>query len=345
MNGKERALAALRCQPTDHRSIFPSIDVAASAKYLGEKVGACFTDAKLHARSLEAVLDRHPDIDGVYINLCLTRRTAHPCGGDRFSDGVLEWRVPENDIGTVAVRKIQEPEDPLLWSENPLMDGVLDTFQEVRSAYRDKFLFLPGITGPYSHLTFLYGLENTMMLMLDDPDLMHRLLRRRTELAVDWGKKLADAGAEAVWIGEGAASGSLLPLRLYDEFVRPYAAALVDAMREMGVATLMHVCGDINATVSGVTGTGADGVDVDHMVPLRLAAEQAGRPICVKGNLDPVRLLQSTPEEVKRLCIETAAEAPEHFILGTGCLIARDTPPENIDAMQAAAGLDGEESA
>ena len=79
MNGKIRALAALGCQPTDHLSIFPSIDVAAAAKYLGKGVGACFADAALHARSLEAALDRHPDIDGVYINLCLTRRTAHRC--------------------------------------------------------------------------------------------------------------------------------------------------------------------------------------------------------------------------------------------------------------------------
>ena len=57
MNGKIRALAALGCQPTDHLSIFPSIDVAAAAKYLGKGVGACFADAALHARSLEAALD------------------------------------------------------------------------------------------------------------------------------------------------------------------------------------------------------------------------------------------------------------------------------------------------
>ena len=52
MNGKERALAALSCKPTDHLSIFPSVDVAGAAKYLGEKVGSCFVDAELHARSL-----------------------------------------------------------------------------------------------------------------------------------------------------------------------------------------------------------------------------------------------------------------------------------------------------
>ena len=336
MNGKERALAALSCKPTDHLSIFPSVDVAGAAKYLGEKVGVCFTDAELHARSLEAVLDRHPDIDGVYINLCLTGRTAHQCGPDRFDDGVLEWKVPENDIGTVAVRRIQDPEDPRLLTENPLMDGVLDTFRAVRPEYRERFLFLPGITGPYSHLTFLYGLENTMMLMLDEPELMHRLLRRRTELAVEWGRQLAQAGAEAVWIGEGAASGSLLSRSMYDEFVRPYAADLVDAMRGMGVKTLMHVCGDINPTVSSVAATGADGLDIDHMVSPRLAAEQAGRPVCIKGHLDPVALLRSIPRAVEALCCQTAEDAPEHFILGTGCLIARDTPPENIDAMQAA---------
>lgn len=336
MNGKIRALAALGCQPTDHLSIFPSIDVAAAAKYLGKGVGACFADAALHARSLEAALDRHPDIDGVYINLCLTRRTAHRCGPDRFTDGVLEWRVPENDIGTVSCRRIQDPGDPLLLTENPLMDGVLDTFRAVRPAYRERYLFLPGITGPYSHLTFLYGLENTMLLMMDEPEQMHRLLRRRTALAIDWGRQLAEAGAEAVWIGEGAASGSLLSPDMYDEFVRPYAAELVAAMRRMGVKTLMHVCGDINAAASSVAATGADGIDVDHMVPLKHVSEQAGRPVCVKGNIDPVALLQDTPREIEELCRQTAANAPPNFILGTGCLVARDTPPEHIDAMQAA---------
>ena len=336
MTGKERALAALDHRPTDHVSIFPSVDVAASAKYIDKPVGQCFVDPVLHARSLEALLDRHPGIDGVYINLCLTGRTARKVGPDRYSDGTLQWRVPENDIGTVAVRTIEDPEDPLLLEANPLQDGILDTYRAVEASYKDRFLILPGITGPYSHLTFLYGLENTMMLMLDDPDLMHRLLRRRTELAIAWGTELARCGAEAVWIGEGAASGSLLPLRLYQEFVQPYAAAVVDAMRGLGVRTLMHVCGDINATAAAVAATGADGIDVDHMVPTSFVASQAKRPVCIKGNLDPVALLRSTPQQVQHLCRQIIATAPEHFILGTGCLVARDTPPENIDAMLAA---------
>lgn len=214
-----------------------------------------------------------------------------------------------------------------------MQDGILDTYRAVEASYKDRFLILPGITGPYSHLTFLYGLENTMMLMLDDPDLMHRFLRRRTELAIAWGTELARCGAEAVWIGEGAASGSLLPLRLYQEF----GAALCcrrggryARTRRPDVDARMrrHQCHRCRCCA-----TGADGIDVDHMVPTSFVASQAKRPVCIKGNLDPVALLRSTPQQVQHLCRQIIATAPEHFILGTGCLVARDTPPENIDAM------------
>ena len=95
-------------------------------------------------------------------------------------------------------------------------------------------------------------------------------------------------------------------------------------MRGLGVRTLMHVCGDINATAAAVAATGADGIDVDHMVHTSFVASQAKRPVCIKGNLDPVALLRSTPQQVQHLCRQIIATAPQHFILGTGCLVARD---------------------
>ncbi|MEG2673242.1 MAG: hypothetical protein RR937_08705, partial [Ruthenibacterium sp.] len=76
MTGKERAMRAIKGLPTDRPSALPSIDVVYAAHCIGKGVGACFTDADLHAKALMGALDLHPEIDGLYVNLCLTRRTA-----------------------------------------------------------------------------------------------------------------------------------------------------------------------------------------------------------------------------------------------------------------------------
>jgi uroporphyrinogen-III decarboxylase len=84
--------------------------------------------------------------------------------------------------------------------------------------------------------------------------------------------------------------------------------------------------------------TGADVLELDQAVSLAGACPIVGPDIALWGNLDPIRVLaQGTPESVRHEVLETlhAVKATGHrrFVLSSGCTLAVETPPENLDAL------------
>ena len=187
MTGKQRALAAIAGKPTDRPSVLPSIDVAYAPECIGETVGACFRDPKRHARALMGALDKYPEIDGLYVNLCLSdsHLTRRPNG--LYDDGHgLHWYVPEKDVGTVKIHEIEELDDPRVSEDTSLRFGILETFAAIEPSYKEKYLIMPGITGPYSQLVFMMGLENVLIMMYDDPEGMKEAIAGCSAIDIDY---------------------------------------------------------------------------------------------------------------------------------------------------------------
>lgn len=334
MTGKERALKSIRGETTDRPSVLPSIDVAYAPECIGKQVGECFLNPKLHAQALMGALDTYPEIDGLYVNLCLSdsHLTRKPNG--LYDDGFgLHWYVPEKDVGTVKFHEIEELDDPRMEEESSLRFGVLETFAAIAPEYKEKYLIMPGITGPYSQLVFMMGLENVLIMMYDDPDGLKEAIAKRVKHAIAWLDELIALGAETVWLGEGAASSSVISPACYAEFVAPYAKAVMDAAKERGIPCFMHVCGNIVPEIREIAATGCTAIDIDYMVPMDLVRQHCGEKACLKGNLNPVELLTKIEEEVYQLCCQIYEETEGPMILGTGCLVAPKTPAENINAM------------
>jgi len=341
LTGKERVLRAMRRQQTDRTSVHPAIDVSYAARQYGTPVGECFLDPELHARALEHIFAVHPRIDGLYVNLCLSPRSwvSRRQDGNQTSildHGGMTWVVPQQDIGTVGTHAITELDDPRLQTVNPLQDGIVDTYAAISQAIKDRYLIVPGLTGPYSQLVFMLGLTETLLLTVDQPDALKQALEWRTHLALAWADELIRAGVDCVWIGEGAASSSLISPATYAEFVLPYASRVVARLKAHGVVTIMHVCGDINPSAALIAQTGVDAMDIDSMVDLRSVRQAIDRPICLRGNLSPMDLLRLPAAQLVERCRTIIGPGGTPLVLSTGCLVARDTPNENVEAMVAA---------
>ena len=334
MTGKERALKAIRGEETDRPSALPSIDVAYAPGCIKRKIGECFLYPELHARALMGALDTIPEIDGLYVNLCLSDKHFVKESNGLYDDGYgLHWYVPEDDVGTVKNHEIEELDDSRIDEETSLKFGILDTFSAIKPDYKERYLIIPGITGPYSQLVFMMGLENVLVMMDDDPEGLKEAIRKRISHTISWLDELISMGAEAVWIGEGAASSSVISPASYAEFVAPYAEQVVSAARDRNVPCFMHVCGNIVPSIKEIASTGISAIDVDYMVPMQLVREHCGKATCIKGNLNPVQLLNGTKEEIYEICRKIYQETEGPMILGTGCLVSPHTPIENIYAM------------
>ena len=338
MTGKQRFLAAIRSDETDRHSVHPAIDLSYAAARYGFGVGECFMNPSLHAKALSFIFECHPDIDGLYVNLCLCPDACESLweDGDSFYGadfGGMTWAAPKNDIGSVKTRDIASLSDERLFTQNPLKEGILATYTQIPQNIRDEYMIVPGLTGPFSQIVFMLGLEETLIQMFDDTAGLERALEARTLMALEWAEEYSRLGCECVWIGEGAASSSIISPAMYERFVMPYAQQVVKRLHQRGVRTIMHVCGDINKSAAIIAQTGVDVMDIDYMVPLDHARAATGGKICLKGNFNPMELLAKSAPEIESACAALISGAPRPFVLSTGCLVARDTPPENVEAM------------
>ena len=99
---------------------------------------------------------------------------------------------------------------------------------------------------------------------------------------------------------------------------------------------MLHICGDSTKVLHLYADTGADIVEIDHKVDLAMAKQAIGDKTCLLGNVDTVSaLLLGTPDLVRHdaeACISAAA-ANGRYMLGSGCMVPRPTPVENVKAM------------
>ena len=341
--GRQRVEAALRRRECDRLPCFPLIDVCYAAAHAGLAMAQVQLDPAVHAAALAQCVRELP-VDGVYINLCLDPRQARAAvrRDGKYTvvlDDCLEVQFAENDVAAVSRTDVRRLDDPRIERAELFHPDMLATFQAMPAEVRQRAAVCVGLTGAFSQLGFLLGLENLLLAMVDQPAAVDEALRKRQAVALRQAEEICDAGGRFIWIGEGMASGSLIGPAMYRRFVLPHERELTRRIRELGGLTLLHICGDTTATLEAIAESGVDGCDVDFPTNWQAAARVLGPVMGLKGNVNPMLFL---PENVDRLadaCETTIRSAPPRgFILSTGCLVPRDSTPKAFAVMAAACG-------
>lgn len=341
---RQRAVAAMYRRTTDRPACVPFIDNSYAAPRAGRKVSDCFLDPDAYAESLVASLARHPDIDGVSINLCLDneiildlKQTADETIVK--TTGGLTWLVPFNDVGSVRETEVTSFDDSRLETDDPLKPGIIRTLKAIPEDLRKRYLFSCGLTGAFSQVAFMMGLARVMVATIEEPQALEKAIEKRLPFALRWAEEMAEFDPPCVWIGEGFASSSLMGAQTYKRFVLPYERIVCDRLRELGIPSIVHICGKINPILELIPETHADCLEADWQVDLADARQRIGERIAIKGNLNTTTLVRGSPSEVYELSRSAlrAMRGNPGFILSSGCALGRDTPPENVDAMLRAA--------
>ncbi|HUT24526.1 MAG TPA: uroporphyrinogen decarboxylase family protein [Sumerlaeia bacterium] len=343
-HSRTRAQKAMRGGKPDRVPCVPLIDLSYAAKLAGAAVSACFLNPVRHAQALAAALERHPDIDGLSVNLCLAKdviaERQETAKGYRVKTvGGITWNVPYDDVGSPETREIRSFDDPRLETDDPFMPGIVQTFIAIPSGIRRRYLINAGVTGPFSQVALLMGLDKILTATLTDAPGLRRAIEKRLPLALEWIDALAALDPGAIWIGEGPASGSLIGPDAYRDFVAPYERLLAERIRGRGIPSVLHICGKLGPLLEIVPESGCDCLELDWPEDMRNAKARIGRRMALKGNLNTTTLLEADPSKVYELSAALIDEAGEGgaFVLSSGCCLGRDTPPENVDAMARAA--------
>ena len=255
--------------------------------------------------------------------------------------GKIKFRPQGNiDVLAPAFSRIADIDniDAGLLDTHPWIVAIRRIIGEVDSLIGQDYLIGTSSWGPFTLAGQLYGVEKMMSGLYKDPTGIHALLEAVTEICYRYLSPAIARGALLLSVAEPTASGDLISLRHFEQFVAPYLARLIDRLQQDGALVTLHICGNIQDRVGFAATVGADLLSVDYKVDLRAAADKLAGKVALAGNLNPVTLKDSSPEVLAVLTRELLQKAADYprYILMPGCDIPPGVPLPNLQAFFAA---------
>lgn len=221
---------------------------------------------------------------------------------------------------------------------SPRRDGRLPLFLEalqiLLEELGDELPISSGLPGPFTTAANIRGTENFLRDIHYHPELAHRTLRLALDSTVAYVEEAGKLGVNFN-IADPTASGSLISPRHFREFALPYLQELVQAILQTGAERpSLHICGRTVKIWGYMADTGAGILSLDNTVDLAAAKQAVGDRIALSGNVKPMEtMLLGTPHDVEenaKDCLRKAYDNPKGYILGLGCGLPPNSPPENI---------------
>lgn len=230
--------------------------------------------------------------------------------------------------------KNQADLDALLGGEEAAskLTYVYETIKIIKEQLADDKALI-GFTGaPWTLATYMIEGEGTKTynickkMMYSNPELLHKILAKVTEVVKIYMEKQIEAGIDVVQIFDSWAA-AIEPAK-YDEFSWKYMVEIADYLKAKypHIPIIMFPKG-IPAFLDKVYGN-FDVFGVDWSTPMGYAKEKLGEHYVLQGNMEPCRLYskESTTECVEAL--QKIMGGKRHiFNLGHGIL--PDVPVEN----------------
>ncbi len=341
MNSRERVRATLERKPADRIPMWCGASpefIAKAEKYLGvsteEEVLVRFHDdfRRVYSR-YQGPDERNPERNarlGKNVNIFGVERHGYGYGQpishplkDASSEEIEAYPWPTADW--VNVSHIRE--DIMRWG--------------------GEYAIMCGEWSPFFHDTIdMLGMENMMILMYEEPEKVHAIIRHLTDFYYDATKKIMDEASDLIDIyfcgnDLGSMTGPLIGANLFDEFIAPPLKRLCDLAHSHGLFTQMHICGSFYPLFPGLIACGMDSVQslqpaTRNMAPADLKREYGDR-IILNGCVDSVKVLIESPEDVVRQVTKetvlTMKPGGGYILSPSHDYLLEMTPVENVIAM------------
>ena len=242
---------------------------------------------------------------------------------------------PLNSLPTVDEWLIREIEDisklkPLRISDHARLVSRVEEIRSFSEQVGDSQFICGWVEGPLAEYCDLRNVSDAFVDFFEHPEELKTALELITESEMSFLEAQVKAGAHCVGIGDAVCS--LISPDLYLEYVFPLEKALVDHAHYLGAKVKLHICGNTTAILPAMIRTGADLIDIDHLVediefviPL-LSGHQA-----VSGNSDPVSVVQNGTTDQLAANVESCfIRTGGRGVVSAGCEITPDTTVEQM---------------
>jgi uroporphyrinogen decarboxylase len=348
MSPRERFLAALRVQPTDRVPIWDWVNNPALYQHaLGQTPK--YYDGRLAARlSLALGLDACWVPDGGFMGLPSARWQWQDDA--RYTDewdtgyqiGAGSWplafpiRHPIHNADGWNHLCARLPDPDASRRSDFARDALVEAKQEIA--------VVAGIRGPFSSAWMLMGLEQMSLALFEQPNLLNDVLRVTADFWTRCGLRLIEQGVDAIVVhdDQGSNDATIFAPARFRQFILPHLKREIETLRATGAPIILHSCGNINAILPDLVGTGIAGLNNLQRaarMDLRAVKAQYGGALCLIGNVDATGLLPTaTSAQVEQAvieCLEIGAPGGG-YILATDHSFHEGIPIENVLAFIAA---------
>jgi len=343
MTPLERLRRSNRFEEPDRVPILLQIHEHA-AKLAGLPVKAICTNPVAHVYSQLVALDRYGhDLPCSFADVYNIEAEALGC----------TLRYPGETFPEIVERALED-KGALAWLEVPdgtrqgRMPWVLAVNDILGERLGDVMGIYGAVSAPFSVAVNLRGFEQLIVDTYEDPDFVHQLMEFVTEVVISFGRLQLKRGAMSTTLIDAWAAPPLVNLKVFDEFVLPYTARALGALKPPGVSWGgIWGCSYVNpwqglirrVIAAGSGNVRAFGKDTERGVPLaemkELLARHRRPMLCtVTAELmhygPPTAIAEKTREYIQ-------AAAPGGGFTIYAAMVPIETPPEHLDAFIRAA--------
>ena len=194
------------------------------------------------------------------------------------------------------------------------------------------------VFSPFTHLMELFGYEQALIALLDEPDKCHELLSAFTQNVLAQIKLYAHCKPNAILVSSAFAGAGFISRQMYKGFVTPYEDEVFRAIRAAGSKSYVHTCGAIGDRLDLMSETCVDGIDTLDPPPLGTvdlaeAKSRYGERFFFKGNLDAVNEMLNADDQAFEQAVKDRiriGEPGSGYILSSACSVAPHVKPERL---------------
>ena len=219
---------------------------------------------------------------------------------------------------------------------DPKKDGRMPVILDCAKLYREKyskkgFIYSGVIEGPLTAASNVVGIENLMRGMKKSPTLVHKLMKKVSEVCIEFGNAQIENGLDSVGIAEPTASSTVISPEFFKEFCVPYLKRINLKLNTMGI--FIHICGYTQPIIEQWIKIPKTFIISVDDVDLKETFKSIGKKfIILAGNVSTTSLLRGTPQEVEDITKNCLSEVGENgkYIASPACDLAPGTPEKNI---------------
>ena len=243
---------------------------------------------------------------------------------------IVESRALVRDKGVLSSLRVPDPLAP-----GRMRDRV-ESIEIMREMAGPQASIVGWVEGPLALAAEMRGLGTLMLDTYEDPVFLDELLDFTSQVARAYWRPQVEAGADTIGMSDAAAS--MMSPTHYERFIYPAQRRIVDDIKteRPEVIVRLHMCGRTDDLLPVMKRLPVDIYELDFPVDLTHAREVLGPDEVILGNVSTVdEMLTGTPAEVYAAARECHRVCGPRHIVGTGCEVPPETPPENLHALVA----------